>query len=151
MFVQHLKDLHAHTASGVPIFDTFAEVQQRWHLWRRRYDLFLRSSSLSAANAGLCVDVNKSRDTPVRILSTASEPQPEPTPDLYSQFGRVDGGFLEWNFKIVDADLRAIAHIDRTFRGFGREVRRFRLGDKGKGLIRVRASSSCSQTQVPFP
>jgi hypothetical protein len=42
MFVQKLLDNKDYTPEGEPVLDTFAEVQQRWHLWRRRYDLFLR-------------------------------------------------------------------------------------------------------------
>ena len=57
MFVQRLKDYHESTYFDNPILDTFAEVQQRWHLWRRRYDLFLRYvlSILSFA-ASTCVE-----------------------------------------------------------------------------------------------
>lgn len=43
MFVQRLRNYREYDISGEPVLDTFAEVQQRWHLWRRRYDLFLRS------------------------------------------------------------------------------------------------------------
>lgn len=42
MYVQSLKDWHEYASTGEPVLDTFAEAQQRWHLWRRRYDLFLR-------------------------------------------------------------------------------------------------------------
>lgn len=42
MFVQRLKDWREYTPDGEPILDTFGEAQQRWHLMRRRYDLFLR-------------------------------------------------------------------------------------------------------------
>ena len=45
MFVQKLHEDALYTAEGEPVLDTFAEVQQRWHLWRRRYDLFLRYTS----------------------------------------------------------------------------------------------------------
>ncbi|KAH7929793.1 Scramblase-domain-containing protein [Leucogyrophana mollusca] len=48
MFVQRLKDLHEYTPQGEPVLDTFAEVQQEWHLWRRRYDLFLRYIAMFA-------------------------------------------------------------------------------------------------------
>nr|VWO98841.1 D-xylose-proton symporter [Ganoderma boninense] len=85
------------------VMDTFAEVQQRWHFWRRRYDLFLRSS-------------------PHRILSKADEPQPEPEPDLFHQFAVIDGGFLAWDFALKDAQGLSIASVNRAFRGFGREI-----------------------------
>lgn len=42
MFVQHPMDYRARDPGGDLVLDTFAEVQQEWHLWRRRYDLFLR-------------------------------------------------------------------------------------------------------------
>ena len=42
MFVQRLNDGNQYTPEGEPVLDTFAEVQQEWHLWRRRYDLFLK-------------------------------------------------------------------------------------------------------------
>lgn len=50
MFVSSLKDFHEYAEDGQPVLDTFSEVQQRWHPWRRRYDLFLRSvlANLSA-------------------------------------------------------------------------------------------------------
>lgn len=38
MFVQHPKD----APEGELVLNSFAEVQQEWHPWRRRYDLFLR-------------------------------------------------------------------------------------------------------------
>jgi hypothetical protein len=42
MFVQRLKEFSEYTPDGEPVLDTFAEAQQIWHIWRRRYDLFLR-------------------------------------------------------------------------------------------------------------
>ncbi|KAH9857035.1 Scramblase-domain-containing protein [Lenzites betulinus] len=103
MYVQRLKDFAAYTSEGEPILDTFAEVQQRWHPWRRRYDLFLR-------------------DTPLRILSTVNEPQPEPEPELFRQFAKIDGGFWAWHFTLADAQGQAFASVNRAFRGFGREL-----------------------------
>ncbi|RDX56601.1 Scramblase-domain-containing protein [Lentinus brumalis] len=103
MYVQRLKDFDEYTPEGEPVLDTFAEVQQRWHLWRRRYDLFIRQTSH-------------------RILSTVDEPQPEPEPDIFHQFARIDDGFLAWHFTLRDARGEAIANVNRTFRGFGREL-----------------------------
>lgn len=42
MYVQRLKDFSEYTLGGEPVLDTFAEVQQVWHPWRRRYNLFIR-------------------------------------------------------------------------------------------------------------
>ena len=104
MFVQRLKDLSDRTpAEDEPVLDTFAEVQQRWHLWRRRYDLFIRQG-------------------PKRILSLVSDPQPEPEIESYRQIARIDEPFLAWDFALRDAHGKEMAGVSRAFRGFGREV-----------------------------
>ena len=51
MYVQRLKDWHEYAPTGEPVLDTFAEAQQRWHLWRRRYDLFLQWGAFSPFSA----------------------------------------------------------------------------------------------------
>ncbi|KAI0807425.1 Scramblase-domain-containing protein [Fomes fomentarius] len=106
MYVQRLKDYTEYTPEGEPVLDTFAEAQQRWHPWRRRYDLFLRQNSSH------------------RILSVINEPQPEPEPEseLFHQFARIDGGLLAWHFALRDAEGQNIANVNRAFRGFGREM-----------------------------
>ncbi|PCH38138.1 Scramblase-domain-containing protein [Wolfiporia cocos MD-104 SS10] len=113
MFVQRLKDLNQYTPEGEPVLDTFGEVQQRWHMWRRRYDLFLR-------------------EDPRRILSLANEPQPEPESDLFNQFTRIDEGLWAWSFFFKDARGEEIASVRRAFRGFGREL----FTDTGQYFIR---------------
>lgn len=103
IYVQRLQAGTEHTPGGEPILDTFAEVQQVWHPWRRRYDLFIRQGHN-------------------RVISTASGRQPEPEPSTFSQFAKVDSGFLAWHFQLLDGHGEEIAYIDRAFRGFGREV-----------------------------
>ncbi|KAI0273657.1 Scramblase-domain-containing protein, partial [Gloeopeniophorella convolvens] len=103
MYVQGLKDWHEYTPGGEPVLDTFAEAQQRWHLWRRRYDLFLRVQS-------------------ERILSKSSEAQPEPGPEHFTQFSRIDEGFWAWHFTLRGSQGEELASINRAFRGFGREI-----------------------------
>lgn len=103
MFVQRLKDFNEYTPEGEPVLDTFAEVQQRWHLWRRRYDLFFR-------------------EDPRRILTVATEPQPQPETELFQQLARVDEGLLAWDLRLRDASGHEFASIRRAFRGFGREL-----------------------------
>lgn len=103
MYVQRLREGYEYTREGEPVLDTFSEVQQRWHAYRRRYDLFLR-------------------DSPKHILSLAGDRQPQPEPMSFSQFARVDSGFLAWTFRLFDARGEVIAKITRNFRGLGREV-----------------------------
>ncbi|KIL69625.1 hypothetical protein M378DRAFT_190043 [Amanita muscaria Koide BX008] len=104
MYVQRLQDLKSYTGEGEPILDTFGEVQQIWHPWRRRYDVFLR-------------------EEPRRVLSLAHETQPEPAPELtYTQLAKVDTWPLAWHFPLYDNSGSEIAFISREFRGFGREI-----------------------------
>lgn len=102
MYVQRL-NIDASIQGDELVMDTFAEVRQRWHPWRRRYDLFLRQA-------------------PYRILSKVDEPQPEPEPNLFHQFAEIDMGFLAWRFTLRDGQGLSIASVNRAFRGFGREV-----------------------------
>lgn len=117
MYVQRMKEGSEFTTEGDPILETFAEVQQRWHLWRRRYDLFIS-------------------DRPKPILSRMADrqPEPEPTDDLFSQFANIDSPFLAWTFLLRDAREEEIASIDRAFRGFGREI----FTDTGQYTIRLK-------------
>ncbi|KAF8630376.1 hypothetical protein AX15_002938 [Amanita polypyramis BW_CC] len=105
MYVQKLQGLCAYTPKDEPILDTFGEVQQIWHPWRRCYDVFLR-------------------EEPRRVLSLAhdTQPEPEPEPLTYRQFARVDSGFLSWHFPLYDDAGRENAFISRAFRGLGREI-----------------------------
>lgn len=57
-----------------------------------------------------------------RILSVASEPQPEPELDSYHQFAKIDEGFFAWHFTLRDGRGDEVASVNRAFRGFGREV-----------------------------
>ncbi|KAF8742743.1 hypothetical protein AX14_002545 [Amanita brunnescens Koide BX004] len=105
MYVQKVKHPDRKLSTGEPVLDTFGEVQQIWHPWRRRYDAFLR-------------------EKPRRVLSVYDEPPPEvqSEPPTYAQFARVDSGFLSWNFPLFDGAGGEIAFVSRAFRGFGREL-----------------------------
>lgn len=64
------------------------------------------------------------RDTPRRILSVVSDPQPEPEleDDVFNQFALIDEGLWAWHFDLKDARGEAVASVNRAFRGLGREV-----------------------------
>ncbi len=134
MYVQGLKNWHEYTPAGEPVLDTFAEAQQIWHLWRRRYDLFLRWGALSLCFAPpkLRPPINSVTQEP--ILSKVSEPQPEPEPDRFSQFAKIDEGFWAWHFTLRGSRGEELASIRRAFRGFGREI----FTDTGKSSSHVR-------------
>lgn len=56
--------------------------------------------------------------------------------EVYSQFARIDGGFLAWDFWLKDRDDRLCATINRNFRGLGREL----FTDTGQYVIRFDAA-----------
>ena len=66
--------------------------------------------------------LTRRRESSHRILSTASEAQPEPDTEVFTQLAKVDEGFLAWYFYLRDARGQEIASVRRAFRGFGREV-----------------------------
>lgn len=79
--------------------ETFGEVQQVWHLWRRKYDMFIRKEG-----------------------TEHSAREAETQDHHYTQFARVDEGFLSWHFTLRDRTGEEIASVVRGFRGFGREL-----------------------------
>ncbi|KLO14175.1 Scramblase [Schizopora paradoxa] len=129
MYVQRMTDGNEPTSEGEPILETFAEVQQRWHLWRRRYDLFIS-------------------DGPKPILSHVADrqPEPEPTEELFTQFASIDSPFLAWTFLLRDARQEEIASVDRAFRGFGREVTE---KNTGQYIIRFKPTPLLHENGAP--
>ncbi|KAJ1986952.1 hypothetical protein H4R33_003089 [Dimargaris cristalligena] len=73
--------------------EVIGEVHQEWHLWKRRYDLFVRGE----------------------------------------QFARIDGGFLTWDFNMVDGRGDRVSSINRNFSGFAREI----FTDTGSYVLRL--------------
>lgn len=120
MYVERLKDWHEYTPSGEPVLDTFAEAQQRWHLWRRRYDLFLRQGL--SVNAPTPQTSFTDRVPMEHTLSKASEHPPEPQLEHFVQFAKIDEGFWAWHFTLRGSRGEELASISRAFRGFGREI-----------------------------
>ncbi|KIO13185.1 hypothetical protein M404DRAFT_122509 [Pisolithus tinctorius Marx 270] len=104
MFIQRSPPSDLSPPSGQPVLDVFAEVQQEWHLWRRRYNLFLKTK-------------------PLRVLTpiSSTDSEPESPGEQFNQFARIDEGLLAWNFVVRNSDGDGMATIQRAFRGFGRE------------------------------
>jgi hypothetical protein len=135
MYVESLKDWHEYTPSGQPVLDTFAEAQQRWHLWRRRYDLFL-TQNLSV-NTPTPQNSFADRVTMGRTLPKAGEHLPEPQLEQFVQFAKIDEGFWAWHFTLRGSRGEELASVNRAFRGFGREM----FTDTGKSCASIKARS----------
>lgn len=71
------------------------ESRQRWHLWRRKYELF------EAQN---------------------QNPQDSRIEPVLSQFGQIDAPVLSWDFEVSNKRDQLLGSINRNFRGFGREI-----------------------------
>ncbi|KAG5455821.1 MAG: Scramblase-domain-containing protein [Olpidium bornovanus] len=67
-------------------------VYQRWHLWRRRYDLVALAPGRSLGKRHM------------------------------RQFAAVDAPFLSWDFKLQDERGGLLGTVDRNFSGFAREI-----------------------------
>jgi len=123
MFVQRPLDSQSPGLHDKQVLDTFAEVQQEWHLWRRKYNLFLRYDRNLHFHGFLKHSTYTYRTAPIRVLTPISEPEPEDSSEPhFEQFARIDEGLWAWKFTARNADGDGIATISRAFRGFGREV-----------------------------
>ena len=71
-------------------------TQRDWHLWRRKYNLFLSRPSTDPSTGTLVPS--------------------------FDQFASIDERFWAWEFWLRDAEGRARGSVSRNFGGFGREI-----------------------------
>jgi len=124
MYVQRFQAGNEYTPPGEPILDTFcrspaglASVAAALRSFHSVCDIVKPSLFKMQAS-----QLDRNRRDRKRIVSTASESRPEPEPYNFSQFAKVDSGFLAWRFQLLDGHGEEIASIGQVFRGFGREV-----------------------------
>ena len=58
------------------------------------------------------------------------------SPSMMSQFAYIDERFLSWDFSLLGADKRLLGSVNRSFRGFGREI----FTDTGAYVLRMDAA-----------
>lgn len=99
------------------------EAQSQWAPLRRKYNLFLaHDPSLSTAAPS--------------PLSTHEPDHPidnQNSPTTMAQFAFIDERFLSWDFSLLGADNRLLGSVNRSFRGFGREM----FTDTGAYVLRM--------------
>ncbi|SNX87842.1 uncharacterized protein MEPE_06553 [Melanopsichium pennsylvanicum] len=98
--------------------ELIGEVQQRWHLFKRKYELFLRRKGKEGGQGGMG--------------------------EAFEQFAQIDGGFLTWTFLMQDAENKLVGAIDRNFRGFGREI----FTDTGQYVLRFDSVGETAMTNA---
>ncbi|KAI7831790.1 Scramblase-domain-containing protein [Gamsiella multidivaricata] len=101
------------------------EVQQEWHLIRRRYNLFTIEQQ----------DTNEiQRDSKTTAISTERDLSGHGLTRV--QFAHIDGGFLALDFDMQDEQGQRMASVNRNFVGFAREL----FTDSGQYALRFDAA-----------
>ncbi|KAF8541588.1 Scramblase-domain-containing protein [Trichophaea hybrida] len=97
------------------------ECQQEWHMWRRKYNLFLYD------------------DKPEDCSIPNHEPVAGRRGGMCTQFAYVDEPLLSWDFSLLSSDQppRLIGSVNRNFAGFAREI----FTDTGVYALRMDAAS----------
>lgn len=79
-----------------PYYPLTLLLDRDWHLWRRKYNLFLSRPK--------------------------HDPETGEAKPAFDQFAAVDEGLLAWEFWLRDSEGRARGSVSRNFGGFGREI-----------------------------
>ncbi|KAF9947566.1 hypothetical protein BGZ72_010467 [Mortierella alpina] len=101
------------------------EVQQEWHLIRRRYNLF----TLEQPDPD-----TMEKDSRTTAISTERAKDGEGLNRV--QFAHIDGGFLALDFDMQDEHGQKMASVNRNFVGFAREL----FTDSGQYALRFDAA-----------
>ncbi|KAG0197652.1 hypothetical protein BGX33_000437 [Mortierella sp. NVP41] len=101
------------------------EVQQEWHLIRRKYNLFTieQPDPSTIEKDTSTTAISKERSVDGRGLNRV-------------QFAHIDGGFLALDFDMQDEQGRPMASVNRNFVGFAREL----FTDSGQYALRFDAA-----------
>jgi hypothetical protein len=104
-------------ASGDAL-ETFGEIQQVWHPWRRKYDLFMRSVACYQLGGRVLLTFYSLR----KEGNEHSADEKETSDHHFTQLARIDEGLFSWHFVLRDRYGHEIGSVERGFRGWGREV-----------------------------
>jgi hypothetical protein len=102
------------------------EAHSQWAPLRRKYSLFLAHGLPDDTAAASPISTFQSRDVSSAQSSVTT----------MSQFAYIDEKFLSWDFSLLGADSRLLGSVNRTFRGFGREI----FTDTGAYVLRMDAA-----------
>eukprot|EP01116_Phalansterium_solitarium_P017330 TRINITY_DN4240_c0_g1_i1.p1 TRINITY_DN4240_c0_g1~~TRINITY_DN4240_c0_g1_i1.p1 ORF type:complete len:520 (+),score=178.91 TRINITY_DN4240_c0_g1_i1:935-2494(+) len=96
------------------------EVHMNWHVYRRRYDLFVSNTGQEDSSAPPFA-ADPAPDAP---SAASGQLVPVETSSAQSQvqFAAIDGGFLEWDFALRDSYGNLLAAVNKDWRGFAKEL-----------------------------
>ena len=97
------------------------ESVQSWHLWRRRYNLFVQEF--------------KRRQ---QLMDNETNLETNNNSHMLRQFGAIDAPFLSFEFPVMDEENKIVASVDRNWVGLGREF----LTDTGVYVVRFDSQQS---------
>ncbi|KAF9978382.1 hypothetical protein BGZ73_002561 [Actinomortierella ambigua] len=110
------------------------EVQQEWHIYRRRYNLFtVEQPDPEEGRSDKVIGVAPGDENRLAIARARGD---APTLDRV-QFAHIDGGFLALDFDMQDQRGRVMGSVNRNFVGFAREL----FTDSGQYVLRFDAAS----------
>ncbi|KAI5799206.1 scramblase [Peziza echinospora] len=127
------------------------EAQQEWHLFRRKYNLFLHhdppTSTYSSPSGSQLVPPPTTPLKTTTSTSTALQISPDGNGEaeggggVFTQFAYVDEPFLSWDFSLLSANNELLGSVNRNFAGFGREI----FTDTGVYALRMDSASAAAE------
>jgi Scramblase len=117
-----------HQISPLPLdaMRIVGEAQSQWAPLRRKYNLFLAHDPSLSITTPSPLYTHQAAD-----VSSARDSAP-----IMTQFAYIDERFLSWDFSLLGADSRLLGSVNRSFRGFGREI----FTDTGAYVLRMDAA-----------
>ena len=103
------------------------EAQSEWAPLRRKYNLFL------AHDPQLGQTISTKEPSDVSDLQRKDMQDNNASPATMVQFAKVDEPFLSWDFSLLGPDSRLLGSVNRSFRGFAREI----FTDTGAYVMRM--------------
>ena len=103
------------------------EAQSEWAPLRRKYNLFL------AHDPHLASPISTKPADDISELQQKDIEEHTHLPPTMVQYARIDEPFLSWDFSLLGSDSRLLGSVNRSFRGFGREI----FTDTGAYVMRM--------------
>ncbi|KIX09322.1 uncharacterized protein Z518_00401 [Rhinocladiella mackenziei CBS 650.93] len=124
-----------HQVSPLPLdaMRVIGEAHSQWAPLRRKYDLFLSHDPELSEPGPAVMPRRSAEDLSKAQLQQIARNRPSNSAASFAQFASINEPFLSWDFSLLDEDSRLIGSVNRSFRGFAREV----FTDTGSYVLRM--------------